>query len=152
MIRSRRSVLTVLTILFLFSLPLIISCPGPDKKPSYIGTWDINENLKGCGEDGMRDYTVEITSNEDKFNLIETKKYNFNFKCRLNADNDLLCGNDEIWKTNEDKYSFGTDSYILRFSGDDGLVGNSNWTYHPKVGDACNGHSELNGMRADDNN
>jgi len=154
MIRSQRSVITVLIVLYLFFLPLIFSCAGPESEkpaesPSYIGFWDIQEDWKGCGKEDMKDYTVEITQSGNKFNLTEIKK-DFIFECNLNVDNELLCGGDVVNK-NGDKYSFSAKGYILRFSGDDGLVGECDWTYYPHDGDVCNGHSVLTAIRTDDN-
>ena len=153
MIRSQKSVITVLIVLFLFSLPLIFSCAGPEsEKPadrfSYIGFWEIQEDWKGCNKEGMKDYNVEITQSENQFNLIDIEN-DFNFICNLNEDNHLLCGGD-IHSKNGDRYSFSPKTYILRSSGPDGLAGECDWTYHPHDGDACDGHSVLTAIRDDD--
>ena len=152
MIRSRRSVITVLATLFLFSLPLIISCPGPEskkvvEKPPFSGTWDIRETRTGGGEEKEFNYTVEITQNNDVFSLRETTD-KFSITCRLNADNILLC--DGRFNYSDGYYSYGNESYSLWFNDENNenkLIGDGDWTYHPKDGEVYSGGSVLSATR-----
>jgi hypothetical protein len=152
MIRSRRSVLTVLTILFLFFLPLILSCAGPDpeeptEKPPFIGLWDVQETRTGCGEEIEFNYTVEIKQNNNIFSLAETTG-KFQDTCRLNSEDVLLCGGE--FRYSDGYYSYNNESYNIWFNDendDNKLIGTGDWTYHPQDGDACNGGSGLSAIR-----
>ena len=163
MIRRRKSLITVLTILFLFSLPLIISCAGPDsekvvEKPSFVGSWEINEDLTGCGREVSKDYTVEITQNGSETILRESEN-DFIFICSIDQKNVLLCGG-KVSQKDGDYYRYGDKKYILRFSSTDDvndLVGDADWTYYyPPEGDqnndTCVGNSVLIGFRVNNNN
>jgi hypothetical protein len=65
----------------------------------------------------------------------------------LNTDKKLLCGGG-IRKTDGGIYSFGAESYALRFLGEDGLHGKCDWTYNPPDGESC----KVTAMRANNNN
>jgi hypothetical protein len=105
---------------------------------SFVGHWDIQEDLTGCGETGTKNYHVEIiqnnNDNRDTYTLMQIDD-EFIFDCGMIGDK-LSCNGEIHYENGDIHYYHG---YYLWFINSSELVGEASWGFNPHNGSYCSG-------------